>query len=384
MIKNILRIGALSTMLFTSTSFTENDRQSLYDFELYKNEQYFGGSKEAELKQFAESAQIVLESQQILAKKNLRPRRVFHAKQHGCVTGKLNVVDERPLDEFEVTFKGLFQAGQSFDVLARFSNGLGLIDHDKKPDFRGMAVKVIDAQASKNADFLLINTPVGVGKNAKEFMDFTQKVVKHGAILGTSIYATLNPRAGAGVIKATGLLPYKVRSLATINYWGGHPYLLGQDRAMKLVVIPTETEEDRIRDLIKKGKDFLKIDLQNRLKEGPLTFKVGLQLEIDEDSTPIEDNVDRWTEKESPVIHVANLVFEQQAIDTSLHNQTCENTRFSPGNYHEDHRPLSNLGRARILTYQASQMGRSAKFEKISKDQVEKLRDASKSKLAEE
>ncbi|MCO4781406.1 MAG: catalase [Candidatus Cloacimonetes bacterium] len=381
MLMKIIKVSVVSALVFASTSHGQNDKNSLYNFDLYKNEKYFGGSKEAELEQFAKGSQIILNGQKVLAKKNLRPRRVFHAKQHGCVTGRLTTIADRPLDKDRATYKGLFEEDQSFDVLARFSNGLGLIDHDKKPDFRGMAIKVIDAQENKNADFLLINIPVGIAKDAEQFLDFTQKVVKHGAIVGTSIYATLNPRAGVGVIKATGLLPYKVKSLATIHYWGGHPYLLGPDRAMKMVVIPTESKEDSVRSLIGKGKNFLKVDLQDRLEKGPMTFKIGLQLDMDEKSTPIEDNVDRWTEKESPVIHVANLVFEQQNIKTLVHEQTCEYARFSPGNYHSDHRPLSNLGRARILTYQASQVGRNANTKKISKDDIKLMRTKSIEKL---
>ena len=353
----------------------------MYDFELYKNEAYFGGSKEAELKQFVESSKIVLESQRKLAKKNLRNRRVFHAKQHACITGKLRSIDDRPLDTEGLTYQGLFKKDQEFDVLVRFSNGLGLIDHDKKPDFRGLAFKVIDAQEGKNADFLTINTPVGIGEGVAQFIDFTQKVVKYGAVIGTSLYAAANPRAGVGVIKATGLLPYKVRSLTTIHYWGGHPYLLGPDHAMRLVIRPADDQKKSIRQLIRSGRDFLKLDLQEKILEKELVFQVGLQLEVDPESTPIEDNVDAWTEQETPFIHVADLVLERQFVDTQLHRQTCEMARFSPGNYHEDHRPLSNLGRARIMTYHASQKGRNANFSRVTKEDIERLRTKSQEML---
>lgn len=351
--------------------------ESHLNFPLYKNERYYNGTKEAELASFLEGGQRVLKAQQKIAESvkdktgNNDKKRVFHTKQQGCYYGKLNLLQERPSDTAGETFTGMFdpRTKESYDVLVRFSNGVGIQQDDKLPDVRGMAIKVIDVMNSKtgkpqSVDFLMTNSPTPFGKDFLEFVEFMDYVADHGPTWGAILF-TPHFRASRSLIKASGLpviANYKIKSLATQRYWSGHPYLLGNDKAMKFNVRPTETKELTTKEIKKMGPNapnYLSIDLNERLKNRSIKFKFAIQLEKDSKSTPIEDNLIEWKEKTSPSIEVADLIIEQQYDPhTGELFSACETMRFTPGHYIPEHRPLSNMGRGRLFAYEASQIGR--------------------------
>src|SRR5262245_21641501 len=103
----------------------------------YKNEVYWGGSQTAEIGSFVVGGWRVMEAQKKIAKRlGIEPRRVFHAKQIGCVTGKLVLTDDRWRDTQGVTYKGMFDPAKrkSYDVIMRFSDGVGFDQDDKISD----------------------------------------------------------------------------------------------------------------------------------------------------------------------------------------------------------------------------------------------------------
>src|SRR4051812_11843676 len=65
--------------------------KSTLDFPLYQNEKYKGGTKAAELADFLLAGTKLQWAQKKLSAsfEDGKPRRVFHAKQHACLTGKL-------------------------------------------------------------------------------------------------------------------------------------------------------------------------------------------------------------------------------------------------------------------------------------------------------
>ena len=91
---------------------------------------------------------------------------------------------------------------------------------------------------------------------------------------------------------------------------------------------------------------------------GPIKFVFSVQVEKDPHTTPIEDSLVEWKENDSPSIPVADLV-----LDREIEADVCRDLRFTPGHSIPAHRPLGNLGRGRIFTYQASQNGRHAPSE---------------------
>ena len=62
-----------------------------------------------------------------------------------------------------------------------------------------------------------------------------------------------------------------------------------------------------------------------------------------------------WKEADSPSIPVAELT-----LDREIDIRDIRSLRFTPGHFIPEHRPLGNLGRGRIFTYESSQTGRHA------------------------
>src|SRR5207237_3043091 len=208
--------------------------------ELYRNERYKFNSKESELAEFQEHVQRVFAAQRVLAEQHSsgQPRRVFHTKTHACLTGKLNLLESRP----ESTRRGIFGSNgrTSYNVLARFSNGVGFDEHDLKPDVRGIGLKIFGVndssagdtgQMTRTVDFLMTNSTEAVGKDQDEFVQFMEASVNPG-VLDRNLLRFLLEREHREVAKL--LLKVTLRivpSLAAEQYWSGHPYLLGPDQA---------------------------------------------------------------------------------------------------------------------------------------------------------
>lgn len=364
--------------------------------ELYVHEHYKFGNKAEENAEFGDHVKRVLEAQKILAEQHSpdNPQRVFHAKAHACLAGKLTLLGDRP----EITRHGIFgpNAPNGYNVLARFSNGVGFDQHDLKPDVRGLALKVFgvstgsagaEGQGRRTVDLLMTNSTNPFGKDQEEFVRFMEANVNPG-FLGARLISFLIDHTDVArlLMKATFRI---VPSLATERYWSGHPYLLGPRQAMKFNVRPIEdgpididddfreeksrfqrgihTVDEKLDDQVthwfemqtlrdsKVNPNYLSIELRNRLQRGPIRFVFSVQLDKDPRSTPIEDGLIEWKESDSPSIPVAELVLDRE-ID--IHG--CTNLRFTPGHFISDHRPLGNLGRGRIFTYEASQIGRHA------------------------
>ena len=280
-------------------------------------------------------------------------------------------------------------------MLARFSNGLGFDQHDLKPDVRGIALKIFgvsDASTSAQKrepqalDLLMTNSTNPFGKDQEEFVQFMEASVDPG-LLGFHLIGFLiaHTEVAKLLMKATLRI---VPSLLTEQYWSGHTYLLGPHQAMKINVRPIEESRIAIDDELRKetfrfqaatlsgsnledqvkgwfdmqmvanskiNPNYLSVELRDRLQRGPIRFVLSVQLEKDALTTPIEDSLVEWTESDSPSIPVAELV-----LDREIEADICTNLRFTPGHYVPDHRPLGNIGRGRIFTYEASQVGRNA------------------------
>src|SRR5215469_14058681 len=151
------------------------------DFELYKNEAFFGGSASAECEEFRGHVKKVAEAQQQLAdRSDGTRRRVFHAKGHGALLGELRLRAERP----SIVRKGIFgdDAPPNYPVLARFSNGKGVIEADSIPDVRGVALKMFNVSPSdpeRTMDLLMTNSPVAFGTDHAEFVEFMVASLNH-------------------------------------------------------------------------------------------------------------------------------------------------------------------------------------------------------------
>src|SRR5262249_37628546 len=126
----------------------------------------------AELKEAAQSAS----GAEALERFPEQVRRVFHAKMHACLLGTLTWRPDRPA----AVRHGIFADGgrQRYNVLARFSNGVGTDQHDLAPDVRGLALKIFGVSETAGGardetrcvDWLMTNSTNPFGRDQEEFV----------------------------------------------------------------------------------------------------------------------------------------------------------------------------------------------------------------------
>lgn len=325
---------------------------------LYRHEQYKFGSQTAEEGEFRQHIERVQAAQQELSLRHAPPvnRRVFHTKSHGCLMGTLTLRPDRPAS----VRQGLFSdAGkQRYNVLARFSNGVGEVRHDLKPDVRGIALKIFGVQEVDSGtgsvtescvDWLMTNSSNPFGRDQQEFVEFMEANLH--PLTKLPLFLLEHPRVAALLLKASSV---PVASLVTQQYWSGHAYLLGPDRAMKFNLTPVAgVVAGSVTELL--GADHLRDDLFQRLRDGPVRFSLNVQLDVSPEVTPIEDALIEWEESQSPSMAVADLELTRE-----LAGMDADALSFTPANFIAAHRPLGNLARGRLFTYRASQEGRGA------------------------
>ena len=142
--------------------------------ELYRNERFKFGDKAREDAEFADHVARVRAVQEQLAREHFDGvrKRVFHAKLHACLLGTLTLRRDRPA----AVRRGILADGgkERYNVLARFSNGVGTVDHDLKPDVRGIALKIFGVSQSSAAaapaatqcvDWLMTNSTNAFGRD---------------------------------------------------------------------------------------------------------------------------------------------------------------------------------------------------------------------------
>ena len=364
--------------------------------QLYRNERFKFGSKASEEAEFADHVARVRVVQERLAREHFSGvrKRVFHTKMHACLLGTLTLRPDRPA----AFRRGIFAdaARQRYNVLARFSNGVGVEQHDLRPDVRGVALKIFGVGESSGAtpaalpcvDWLMTNSTNPFGRDQEEFVEFME--ANTGSPLDLTAYFAHHPQVFELLIKAAARV---IPSLVTERYWSGHPYLLGADTAMKFNIAPaTEVETSagiaddhaeagRLNALVQRAvsqtgaveervarwfglhapeasplhADYLRRDLLHRLAKAPVRFTLSVQLEKSAETTPIENTLVEWKEADSPSLPVADLELDRESLEVDN-----ESLRFTPAHFIAAHRPLGNMARGRLFTYNASQDGRRA------------------------
>jgi hypothetical protein len=368
--------------------------ESLLNFELSPGERWKGGSKEAEVAGFVADANAVRAASEKLYRDNekqTRSGRVFHEKSHGCLTGTLTVRGERPQDPEHRTNVGLFAAGASYPVIGRFSNGVGVNQHDADPDVRGLALKIF-AGGDVPVDFLMTNATNPLGRDLDHFVEFMNAQVRGNlATLGFVKRSVDFQKSSTDYKTQHDELPYlrhfarsvlaQIDAVERERYWGGHPYLFGPNLHMKFNVQPADySEQDQFKydhrgdgvgfaklaevfgtlavHRLGRPADYLRRHLKETAAAGPIHYVLNVQLEVGPVATPIENALVEWEEKYSPSIPVADIVFDQQNFDQPARDEACSRLRFTPGHFHPEHRPAGNMGRGRLFAYFASQAAR--------------------------
>jgi hypothetical protein len=284
--------------------------------------------------------------------------RALHAKGSLGAEAEFEVLADVPADARH----GMFDTPKKYPTLVRFSNGAPRKQSDKKPDVRGIAIKVIGVAGEKvipgmeNAvtqDFLAIRTPVTPVRNAEEFIKLV-RAAQTPALLPFKLIGSLGPKRALQVIKgALGGFKLPTATLAATTYYTALPSQLGPF-AIQYVVRPHDKHA-----LAKKGGE-LGEELAARLREAPVVYDLCVKFFTDENATPIEDASVEW---KGELVPVARLTLLKQDIDSARGKTIAdyiERAAFDPWHCRKDMKPLGNMMRARNHAYRASTQARNA------------------------
>lgn len=274
--------------------------------------------------------------------------RQLHAKSHGLVWAEFIVEDNLP----ETVRVGVFERPRIYPAWIRFSNASGpekrgKLKSDKEPDARGMAIKIMDVKGEKilddeekTQDFILINSPIFFLRNLQGFANLAR--VQSGQADPESMQYEF------GILAKIG--SQKVVNPLSIQYWSTTPYKLGA-HAIKFSVKPH----------LDNGVSNPKTDSDNYLREAIVKyltteardayFDFLVQLQADDEKTPIEDATKEWKEADSPFVKVATIKIPSQKFDFEERKGLDEGLSFTPWHTLPEHQPLGDINEARKKIY---------------------------------
>lgn len=350
-------------------------------------EEYAHGSAIADADAAREDAWTVLELQKKLKERHpdfdYTPR-VFHEKSHGFVLGTFQLRPDIPQEMKH----GLFAESPSkiWLVLLRYSNGLGVVQHDLSFDVRGVMVELLEFDPTRSLNdqtigvknFLMTNQQTPVGKTHRDFVEFA--VATNNGPFGLLKYFFHHPEVAKKAIPAVAR---PVPSLLTESYFSGHPYLLHGNRedgrAFKFSLHLSPLDQTGRNDNVEKlratrtptlwntitaacrglyvGCDYLSQDMFHWLGNSAVQLDFSVQLEDQQNPsvTPIEDNSVAWNVKPVPVARITLL---PQTFDKNL---KYDGNRLGFNPRESAFTPISDMGWARGFSgYPSSQRGREA------------------------
>jgi hypothetical protein len=283
--------------------------------------------------------------------------RALHAKGNLGVEATVEVLADVAADARH----GMFDTPQTYPALVRYSNGAPRHQHDKKPDVRGIAIKVIGVAGDKvipgmetavTQDFLAIRTPVTPVRDAEEFIKLV-RAAQTPALLPFRLIGSLGFTRALQVIKGA-LAGFKLPTapLAATQYYSTLPSQLGP-YAVHYVVRPHDPVT------VTKGGE-LGEELATRLATAPVIYDLCVKFYRDAIATPIEDASVEW---KGELVPVARLTLPVQGIASARGKAITEfvdKAAFDPWHSRKDMKPLGNMMRARNHAYRASTQARSA------------------------
>lgn len=314
--------------------------------------------------------------------------RGVHAKDHGAVTARFEVLDNIA----EMYRHGVFETpGKQFNCSIRFSNAAVRVDSDSRLEnnlavhgSRGMAIKLLGvegptlgfAHGAPTQDFLMVNHPVFVFANVEDYEVLSRALLVENKDSPVPFFAERLPPKDA-----TDLTPSQSRAVTTAKlagriqastlpaafqtppaspvdnqYFSAAPFLLGPDQVMRFRVSPVSrsSASPNVND-----SNYLRTALVNRLRDkqqGEVVFKFEIQVrpaESIDPETDIENTSHSWSE-DYEFVHVATLTIPLQEFDSPEAQLRSERLFFTPWHGLEAHRPLGGINRLRRAVYEAS------------------------------
>ncbi len=278
-----------------------------------------------------------------------RMLRDAHPKMHGCIRGEFSILPNLTAD----LRVGLFGESRSYPAWVRFSNQNNSAAPDKKPDIRGVAIKLMgvtgnklltQANPSTTHDFVMISDSRFVTKDVEEFDGLIRGLI--GGFLKLGWYFLTHLR----VLRNLWSSLRNFNNPLTIRYFSVAPYLLGK-RAVKYTLIPRDA--GRTSAPRNPSDNYLKDAMAEDLKRRTAMFDFAVQFQTDPYKMPIEDPGITWDEAISPFLPVATLTIPCQIFDTPTRSEFGDNLSFNPWRCLPEHRPLGGISRARRQVYKA-------------------------------
>lgn len=272
-----------------------------------------------------------------------KARRAVFRKQHGIVYGDFVVNNDIP----KVFKEGIF-AGNSYQCVARFSSDTAPNAHDLHTTI-GVGLKLFGVEGKKlfgegtNADFIFQNIDRFFASDAQQMCTFTTAGVINR---NYNDYIEKHPKL-ADILKA---MRKEEASCLSASYWAILPFKLGNSHIVKYRLVPDDTYKGAPCD----ENNYLRLDLEKRLRNGSATFRFEIQLRTNEEEMPIDNAQAVWSTKESPYICIAKLHLPQQDITAIGQAEFGNNLSFNIWRTLEAHKPLGSIATVRKDVYAAS------------------------------
>jgi catalase len=301
--------------------------------------------------------------------------RPVHAKSHGLLVGKLEVLPGLP----EYLAQGLFAQAATYPVIMRFSTNPGDLLADSVSTPRGLAVKVLGAPGvtlphhagNATQDFVCVNTdvfsapdPAGFLAQIKTFDKTleTPEGLKHAvSVTARAINATIGvvglhsaTLEGVGA-PAVHILGESFTTVAPLRYgkYVGKIGIAPSSESLKRLkdeAVNLDADYNALAELIYK---FF------RHETGVWDVRVQLALtpepgvEAKENRFPVEDASKQWPADVSPWQTVGRItVVPQNSYSDKRQRFVDEQLSFTPWHALASHQPLGGIMRSRLKAYE--------------------------------
>ncbi len=269
-------------------------------------------------------------------------RSVFR-KQHGIAYGEFIINDDIP-QEFK---KGIF-AGFRYDCAVRFSSDTGPTSPDLHTTL-GVGLKLFGVKGLKlfgegtNVDFIFQNIDRFFAHDAQQMCTFTTAGVIDRDY---NSYINKHPKL-ASILQA---MQKEEASCLSASYWAILPFKLGESHIVKYRLVPDHNYKGAPFD----DTNYLKLDLEKRLRNGDSTFRFEIQLRTNDETMPINDAQAVWSTEESPYICIAKLRLPKQDITAIGQDEFGRSLSFNIWRTLQEHEPLGSVAETRKEVYAAS------------------------------
>jgi len=281
-------------------------------------------------------------------------KRDAHPKHHGCTKASISINNAFLPQDLRV---GLFEKNKTYESVIRFSNGSpDPKKPDKEGDARGMAVKIMGVpyksyleaigheEGDRVHDLVFMNSPNFFNNDTKSYVSLVKAAM--GNPLRLAWFAITHPRAVGVLLKLNGM---KVANPLDIDYHSALPYKLGP-KSMRMAFKSCKVGKDEMPK--KPMPNFLGERLAEYLAKEEGCFEFYVQPNEDLAKNPVEEPMQLWDEKKSPLIYVGKLTVDRQSGVRSEARQTlCENITFNPWRAPLSNRPLGAMNRVRLEVY---------------------------------